>query len=100
MKLVTAIVRTTSLERVVRHLEKIGVRGATILEVKGIGEQMQLNSPYTIHDRIDLYVADEKVDDVVDAIRDHAATGLAGDGLVAVSSVNDVIRIRNGERVP
>ncbi len=99
MKLITAIVRTTSLEHVVRHLESIGVRGMTISEVKGVGDEMMLNNRYAIHDRIDIYVSDEKAPVAVGLIHDHAATGLAGDGLIAVSSVDDVIKIRSGERL-
>ncbi len=98
MKLVTAFIRTTSLEHVVRRLDKIGIRGLTISEIKGIGQQTELFKPYTIHDKIEIIVPDEKADEVAQVIRDHAATGLAGDGLVAVSPVDYVIKIRTKER--
>ena len=99
MKMVTAIVRTTSLQHVVQRLEKIGIKGLTISEVRGLGEELRLNNPYSIHDRIELVVADEKADEVAKVILEHAATGLAGDGLVAVSPVDYAVRIRTKEKL-
>jgi nitrogen regulatory protein P-II 1 len=97
MKLVTAIVRTTSLQHVVQHLGKIGVKGLTISQIKGLGEELRLNNPYSIHDKIEIFVPDEKSDEVTQIILEHAAMGLAGDGLVAVSPVDFAIKIRNRE---
>ncbi len=99
MKLVTGIIRTTSLHRIVSQLEKIGTREVTISEVKGVGEEVRLNKPYSIHDKVEVFVPDEKADEVARIIYDHAATGLAGDGLVVVSSVDYAIKIRNKERL-
>jgi nitrogen regulatory protein P-II 1 len=99
MKLIVAIIRTTSLQHIVQQLEKIGIKGLTISEVRGIGEEMRLNKPYSIHNRVDILVPDERADEVSKVILDHAATGLAGDGLVAVSSVDYAVRIRNRERL-
>jgi len=98
MKTVTVIIRTTSLERVVKLLEDIGIRGMTISEIKGIGEQVQLNNPYTIHDRIEIIVPDEKVNEVAITILKYAHTGLAGDGLIAVYPTDYVIKIRTEEK--
>lgn len=99
MKMVTAFIRTTSLERIVKSLEDIGIKGMTISEIKGIGQQLRLNNPYTLHDRIDVIVPDEKADDVANVILEHARTGLAGDGLIAIHPVNCVIKIRTGEKI-
>lgn len=99
MKMITAIVRTTCLEGIVRSLEEIGVKGMTIMEVKGIGEQVELFRPYTIHKRIEIFVPDEKVEEVLRTILEHAHTGLAGDGLIAVSPVGYIIKVRTGQRV-
>ncbi len=99
MKMVTAIVRTTSLQHVIQRLEEIGIRGLTISEVKGLGEEVRLNNPYFIHDRIEIIVASEKADQAADIIPEHAATGLAGDGIVAVSPVDYAVRIRLKERL-
>jgi nitrogen regulatory protein P-II 1 len=99
MKMITTIVRTTSLQHVVQQLEKIGIRGLTISEIKGIGEEVRLNNPYSIHDKIEIFVPDEKIDEVVRLILDEAGTGLAGDGLVAVSPTDYAVRIRTRERL-
>jgi nitrogen regulatory protein P-II 1 len=99
MKMVTAIIRTASLQHVVARLEKIGIKGLTMSEIKGIGEEVRLNNPYSIHDKIEIIVPDEKADEVADVIQEDAATGFAGDGLVAVSPVDYAVRIRTNERL-
>jgi nitrogen regulatory protein P-II 1 len=99
MKLVTGIVRTTSLERVVHALERLGIRGMTISEMKGLGEELRLNNPYSIHDKIEVIISDEKADAVVRTILDTASTGLAGDGVIAVSPLDYAVKVRNEERL-
>lgn len=98
MKIVIAIVRTTCLEGIVKSLEDMGIRGMTISEIKGTGEQVQLYKPYTIHNKIEIIVPDEKVDEVTEVILEHAHTGFAGDGFIAVYQVECMIRIRTRER--
>ncbi len=98
MKMVTAFVRTTSLERIVQSLEDLGIKGMTISEIKGIGQQVRLNNPYTIHDRIDVIVPDDKADGVVNIIVEHARTSLPGDGLITVSPLDYAIKIRTQEK--
>jgi nitrogen regulatory protein P-II 1 len=99
MKLITAIVRTTSLDHIVQALGKQGITGMTISEIKGIGQEVTLFKPYAIHNRIELYVPDSRADEVVKIILGLASTGLAGDGLLAVQPVDCVIKIRNKEQV-
>lgn len=99
MKLITAIVRTTSIEAITKSLETAGIRGMTIMEIKGIGEQVTLFRPYSIHNRIDVYIPDEKADAVTKIILDHASTGMAGDGFLAVHPVNCVVKLRTGVQV-
>jgi nitrogen regulatory protein P-II 1 len=99
MKLVTAIVRTTSLEAIVKALEQAGIQGMTISEVKGTGQQAQLFKPYTIHNRIDIFTPDGDVDEISRIILGHAPTGLAGDGLLAVQPVECVMKIRTKEKI-
>lgn len=99
MKLITAIVRTTALEAIVKALEGAGIRGLTISEVKGIGEQVQLFKPYTIHRRIEIFVPNDRADNVTKVILDHASTGISGDGLLSVQPVECVIKIRTREKV-
>lgn len=99
MKIVTAFIRTTSLENIVKSLEGIGVKGMTISEIKGIGQEVSLNKPYTIHDRIDVIVLDEKADEVVNIILEHGRSGLAGDGMVFVHPADYAIKIRTKEKL-
>lgn len=98
MKIVTAVVRTTSLERIVKSLENTGLKGMTISEVKGIGEQVEAFRPYAIHKKIEMIVPDEKVEDVTNIILEYAHTGLAGDGLISVCPADYMIKIRTKEK--
>lgn len=99
MKMITAIVRTTSLEGIVKSLEDIGIKGMTISEIKGIGEQVQIFRPYTIHNRIEVIVPDDETEGVADIILKHGHTGLAGDGIIAVQPVDCLIKIRTKEKI-
>ncbi len=99
MKLVTGIVRTTSLERIVHALEHIGIKGMTISEIKGLGEELRLNNPYSIHDKIEIIVSDEKANAVVKAIIDCARTGLNGDGVISVAALDYAVKIRSEEKL-
>ncbi len=98
MKMITAIVRTTALEHIVKKLEQLGIRSLTISEIKGTGEEVPLFKHYTIHDRIEIVVPDEKADEAANLILEHAGTGLAGDGIIAVSPVDYLLKIRTRER--
>lgn len=100
MKNITAIARTICLEKIVKHLEDAGIRSMTISEVKGIGEQVQLFKPYTIHNRIEILISDEKVEEVVKVILENSSTGQPGDGIISVSSIDHMIKIRTHEVFP
>ena len=99
MKMVIGIIRATCLGRIVKELEKIDVRSMTISQVKGIGEQVTLNKPYAIHNMIQIIVPDEKVDEVNNVILNFTRTGMAGDGIIAVSPIDYMIRIKSQERL-
>jgi nitrogen regulatory protein P-II 1 len=99
MKQVSAIVRTTCLERVVHALEQIGVRRVTILKAKGLGEEVRLNAPYAVHDQIEMIVPDDLVDRVVDVVVENSHTGLAGDGIITVRSLDYAVEIRTKEKL-
>ncbi len=99
MKLVKAIVRTTSLERIVKSLQGIGIRHMTMYEVKGIGEQVQSFNPYTIHKMIEIIVPDERADEVSAVILENAHAGIPGDGLIGVLPVDFMIKIQTREKV-
>ena len=99
MKTVVAVVRTTSLENVIGALEKIGVKGVTISEVRGLGSEVSLGSPYTIHKRIEIIVPDAAADMIANVIAEQAHTGLPGDGLIAVNPTEYLVRIRSKEKL-
>jgi nitrogen regulatory protein P-II 1 len=99
MKLIAAMVRTTSLERFVQSLEHIGIKSLSLSEIMGLGEEVRLNSPYSIHNKIELIVSDEQVDAVVRAILENGRTGLPGDGIISVAPLEYAIKIRTKERL-
>src|SRR5881397_2076938 len=109
MKLVTAIIKPFKLDEVREALSAIGVQGVTVTEVKGFGRQKGHTELYRgaeyvvdflpkIH--ITLLVPDERVTETVDAIIGGARTGRIGDGKIFITAVDDVVRIRTGERGP
>ena len=107
MKLVTAIVKPFVLEDVKGALEQIGVLGMTVSEVKGYGRQkghteVYRGAEYSVDFvpkvRVEVVADDTLADKVVDAIVESARTGKIGDGKVWVTPVDNVIRVRTGER--
>jgi nitrogen regulatory protein P-II 1 len=107
MKRVEAIIKPSKLDEVKDALHALGVTGLTVSEVKGFGRQkghteMYRGTEYTVDFLPKLFiivlVVDDLVEPVVKAIADSARTGKIGDGKIFVSSLDDVIRIRTGER--
>ena len=107
MKLITAIVKPHMLGPVKEALEAAGTRGLTVSEVAGHGRQkghteVYRGAEYTVDflpkNRIEILVEDEEVEAVVAAIVATARTGRIGDGKVWVQPVDEVVRIRTGER--
>jgi nitrogen regulatory protein PII len=107
MKKVEAIVRPHLLEAVKNALQEVGVVGMTVSEVKGFGRQKGHTETYRGSEykveflpkiKIEVALPDELVDKAVDAVVKTAATGKFGDGKVFVSSLDEVVRIRTGER--
>lgn len=97
MKLITTIVRTTKLKAVVHALEELGIRGMTISEIRGLGEEITLSSPYLIHDKIEIIVPDDKAEKAVASLVANGRTGISGDGLVAVQPLDYAVKIRTKE---
>ncbi|MDE0017775.1 MAG: P-II family nitrogen regulator, partial [Candidatus Poribacteria bacterium] len=90
-------------------LSSVGVRGMTVSEVRGFGRsrghtELYRGSEYTIEFvpklKIEIVVAEENVDKVVEAVQTAAATGKIGDGKIFVLPIDETIRIRTGERGP
>jgi nitrogen regulatory protein P-II 1 len=107
MKKIEAIIKPFKLDEVKNALTKIGVQGMTITEVKGFGWQRGHTEVYRGAEykidflpkiKIELVTADEMVSQVVENLERVARTGKIGDGKIFVSSVEEVIRIRTGER--
>jgi len=107
MKKIEAIVKPFKLEEVKNGLTKIGVQGMTVTEVKGFGRQKGHTESYRGTEyaidflpksQIEIIVTDNLVTQVVEAIERAAKTGKIGDGKIFVSPVEEVIRIRTGER--
>ena len=106
MKQITAIIKPFKLDEVREALASVGVTGLTVTEVKGFGRQkghteLYRGAEYVVDFlpklKIDVVVADDNVDAVIDAIVKAARTGRIGDGKIFVRSVEQVIRIRTGE---
>jgi len=107
MKKVEAIIKPFKLEEVKDALGEIGIEGMTVTEVKGFGRQkghteIYRGSEYTVDFlpkiKLELVLADNRVDAAVSAIVKAAKTGKIGDGKVFVSPVENAVRIRTEER--
>jgi nitrogen regulatory protein P-II 1 len=107
MKRIEAIIKPSKLDEVKDALQALGVTGLTVSEAKGFGRQkghteMYRGTEYTVDFLpkllIIVVVVDDLVEAVVKAIADSARTGKIGDGKIFVSSLDDVMRIRTGER--
>ena len=107
MKLVTAIIKPFKLDEVREALSAIGVQGITVTEVKGFGRQkghteLYRGAEYVVDFlpkvKIEVICEDSVVERAVEAIINSARTGRIGDGKIFISSVEEVIRIRTGER--
>lgn len=97
MKMVSAVIRTTALGRIVKSLRDMDIAGMTISEVKGLGDQVSVSGPFEIHNRVEVIVSDDKADAVSRVIAENAHTGIPGDGIVAVWPLDYVREIRTGE---
>ena len=107
MKMVEAIVKPFKLDEIKEALTKAGVQGMTVEEVKGFGRQkghteLYRGAEYSVDFlpkvKIEIIVPDDKAATVVQVITESAKTGKIGDGKIFVTDVEEVIRIRTGER--
>ena len=109
MKLITAIVKPHRIEEVKEALRDIGVNGLTTTDVEGFGRQRGHTEVYRGAEyqvdfvpkvKVEVLVADDDTQGVIDAIEKAARTGKIGDGKIWVTEAEQVIRIRTGERGP
>ncbi|MDH4162128.1 MAG: P-II family nitrogen regulator [Nitrospirota bacterium] len=107
MKKIEAIIKPFKLDDVKDALNAMGVAGMTVTEVKGFGRQkghveLYRGAEYDISFipkvKIEVVVAEEVVEKVVSTIMEKAKTGKIGDGKIFITSLEDIIRIRTGER--
>ena len=96
---VTAIVRNDLLEKIERRLQELRIPGVSVTRVKGYGEYENFFARdwMTEHARIEIFLSQERADEVARAIMDAAHTGIAGDGIVVVLPVESIYRIRTKE---
>ncbi len=106
MKMIEAIIKPFKLDDVKDALVEIGVQGMTVSEVKGFGRQKgnketyrgaEYTTDFVPKVKIELYVADNMAQKVIDTIIRSAKTGSVGDGKIFVSDLSHVARIRTGE---
>ncbi|MBC6429206.1 MAG: P-II family nitrogen regulator [Cellvibrionales bacterium] len=106
MKLITAIIKPFKIDEVREALGEVGVQGVTATEVKGFGRQkghteLYRGAEYIVDFlpklKLEIAVADEQTQAVIEAISKAASTGKIGDGKVFVTDLEQVVRIRTGE---
>lgn len=107
MKKIEAIIRTYKLDEVKDALNEVGIHGMTVTDVKGFGRQKGYIEVYRGKEyevrflpkvKIEVIVSDALAEKVIATIADKAKTGNVGDGKIFVYTIEDVIRIRTGER--
>jgi nitrogen regulatory protein P-II 1 len=107
MRKVEAIIKPFKLDEVKEALNEIGIQGITVSEVKGFGRQkghteLYRGAEYVVDFipkiKMEIIVSDEMASKVVEVIAESARTGRIGDGKIFVTTVDEVVRIRTGER--
>ncbi|NCO53412.1 MAG: P-II family nitrogen regulator [Deltaproteobacteria bacterium] len=107
MRKVEAIIKPFKLDDVKEALNEIGIEGITVSEVKGFGRQkghteLYRGAEYVVDFipkiKMEIIVGDDRVEQVVNVIADAAKTGRIGDGKIFVTPIDEVVRIRTGER--
>jgi nitrogen regulatory protein P-II 1 len=107
MKKIEAIIKPFKLDEVKDALNEIGIRGMTIIEVKGYGRQkghaeLYRGAEYVVDFipkvKLEMTVPDGMADEVIRVMGDKARTGKIGDGKIFVSHVEDAVRIRTGQK--
>jgi nitrogen regulatory protein P-II 1 len=106
MRKIEAVIRPDKVDKVKEALEKIGIVGMTVTEVKGRGRQRGITQQWRGREyrvdllpkvRLDIVVEEKKAQEVISTIVEAARTGNVGDGKIFVLPVEEVIRVRTGE---
>ena len=107
MKKIEAIIKPFKLDEVKEALSNVGVSGLTVFEVKGFGRQkghteLYRGAEYVVDFlpkiKLEFIINDEILEEVIETIKSSAHTGKIGDGKIFVSNVEEIIRIRTGEK--
>jgi len=107
VRLVTAIIKPDKVEALRKALNSVEIQGLTVVEAKGYGRQkghteMYRGAEYEVHflpkSRAEILIKDTDLDKVITTISEAVKTGKIGDGKIFVTEVQDVVRIRTGER--
>ena len=107
MKKIEAIIKPFKLDEVKDKLHDLGIQGITVTEVKGFGRQkghteLYRGAEYVVDFlpkiKMEIVIADSQAEDVVNGIVKAAQTGRIGDGKIFITSIEEVVRIRTGER--
>ena len=108
MKKIEAIIKPFKLSSVKDSLHELGISGMTVIDVKGFGRQrgstggLEANESYDdeflAKMKLEVIVEDNQVNDVINSIKSSAYSGKIGDGKIFVSNIEQVIRIRTGEK--
>jgi len=107
MKLVTAVIKPFKLEEVMDSLANVGIQGMTVTEVKGYGRQkghteLYRGAEYNVDllpkVKLEIAVSAEILEQVIEAIEESAVTGKIGDGKIFVTELEEVTRMRTGEK--
>ena len=107
MKKIEAIIKPFKLDEVKESLNEIGVSGLTVLEAKGFGRQkghteLYRGAEYVVDFlpkiKLEFIVEDQSLEKVIETIQRSAHTGRIGDGKIFISNIEEIIRIRTGEK--
>src|ERR1700730_4097411 len=107
MKKIEAIIQPQKLDAVKEALIDIGVEGITISEARGHGRQKGITEVYRGAEysvdllpkiKLEIFVPDSRAEEIIEALSAAARSGKIGDGKIFVSSIEEAVRIRNGER--
>ncbi len=107
MKMITAIIKHFKLDEVRKALTDAGVHGMTVVDVKGFGRQkgyvevyrgVEYEVKFLPKLKIEVAVPDDRAEEIINIITEAARTGEIGDGKIFVHNLQEVVRIRTGER--
>ena len=107
MKKIEAIIKPFKLDEVKEALHEVGIQGITVIEAKGFGRQkghteLYRGAEYVVDFlpkvKIEVVIEDNMLDAVLEAVQAAAKTGRIGDGKIFISSIDEAIRIRTGEK--